>query len=274
MPDNATTGIDKQAFKAKYGLWAVISGASDGTGAAYARQLAEAGLNLVLIGRRPEPLEALAEELKSAHGIETRIASIDLYQSGAGERVLLAAAGVEVGLYISNAGADTNGKPFLDAPFEAWRNLINRNVLNMSEAVYGFAAQMKTRGRGGLILMSSGAGLGGQAGVAVYSATKAFDLNLAESLWMELKPHGIDVVAAIAPAMDTPSLRKVLGDRQIPGIHDPDSVSRRMLERLGQGPSYAFAFGPEGSDADRITEARRQRVETVSNMTKMFFGES
>src|SRR5271165_1105083 len=101
--------LDRNAYSQKYGPWAVITGASDGTGAAYARQLAALGLNLVLIARRPEPLAALAAELEAAHGVRTRTASIDLYQPGAGERVFAASEGLEVGLYVSNAGADPNG---------------------------------------------------------------------------------------------------------------------------------------------------------------------
>src|SRR5208282_2066078 len=124
--------------------------------------LAAKGLHLVLIARRPGPLAALADELERAHGISTRTASIDLYQAGAGERVLSTARGLEVGLFISNAGSDTNGSRFLDAPFEAWRELIQRNVLTLTETVYGLAGPMRERKRGGIILMSSGTALGGQ----------------------------------------------------------------------------------------------------------------
>jgi short-subunit dehydrogenase len=274
MADDASVSIDPIGFRRRYGPWAVISGASDGTGAAYAQALAAAGLNLVLIARRPAPLQALAADLETRFGVETRAASVDLYQPGAGQRVLAAADGLEVGLYISNAGADTNGHAFLDAPLQAWRDLINRNVTNLVEAVYGFAGPMRARGRGGLILMSSGTALGGQAKVAVYSASKAFDLNFAESLWMELKPHGVAVIGAVAPAMDTPSLRRLLDGRDIPGLHDPASVARTMIERLEDGPSYVFAFGPDAPQAGQITEARRKRVETVSSMSKLFFGEA
>jgi short-subunit dehydrogenase len=271
MPNHAG---DLAQFRAKYGPWAVISGASDGTGAAYARELAAKGLNLVLIARRPQPLQTLATDLEQAFGVQTRTASIDLYQPGAGARVIAAADGLEVGLYVSNAGADTNGVMFLDAPLDAWRSLVNRNVNVVVEAVYGFAGPMRARGRGGLILMSSATALGGQAGVAIYSSTKAFDLNFAESLWMELKPHGIDVVTAVAPPMDTPSLRRVLGERKLPGIYEPLDVVRTVIGTLGAGPAVLFGFGPDAAEADEIVAKRRKRLETVSAMTKMFFDEN
>jgi uncharacterized protein len=164
MPDQS-----HQAFAEKYGPWGVITGASDGTGAAYARQLAERGLNLVLIARGEDKLKTLAAELEQKHGIKTRTASVDLYQPGAGARVLAATAGLEIGMFVSNAGADTNASHFLKAPLSAWMDLIHRNIVAVVEATYGFAAPMKARKRGGMIFMSSGSALGGMPGSAVYS---------------------------------------------------------------------------------------------------------
>lgn len=269
------TPPDAAAFRAKYGPWAVITGASDGTGAAYARQLAALGLNLVLIARRPEPLAALAAELEAAHAVRTRTASIDLYQPGAGERVFAASEGLEVGLYVSNAGADPNGSGFLGAPLEAWRNLVNRNVVAVVEATYAFAAPMVARGRGGVILMSSGAAMGGAPGIAVYSATKAFDLNFAESLWIELGSRGVDVLSVVAPAMNTPSLQTLLARRglKVPGLSEAQDVARVALERLAHGPTVIFPFGPDAANAAAIEKARRARAESMVEMAKMFFGE-
>lgn len=259
---------------AKYGPWAVVTGASDGTGASYCRHLAAAGINLVMIARRTAPLDALAQELESAHGIETRTASVDLYQPGAGEAVLAAAAGLEVGLFVSNAGADTNFSQFLDAPLGAWRNLLMRNVVTVTEAVYGFAQPMRDRGRGGIILMSSGTALGGMPGEAVYSGTKAYDLNLGESLWAELKPLGIDVIAGVCPAMDTPSLQAGLASHglTIPGLYHPDEVVRTLLARIDDGPLHVFGFGPDADKAPAVEADRRNRTIQMIEIIKMFHG--
>ena len=268
-----TDPLDARAYREKYGPWAVITGASDGTGAAYARQLAANGLNLLLIARRRELLEALAQEIEEAHGIATRTASVDLYQPGAGQQVASAARDLEVGLYVSNAGADANSARFLDAPLDAWRGLIQRNVFTVTELVYHFAATMRQRGRGGILLMSSGTALGGQPGVAVYCATKAFDLNLAEALWAELGPFGIDVLGAVCPAMDTPSLQSLLGANglTLPGLYDPDEVVRTLLARLPDGPTHVFPFGPDAPRAGEIEQARRERVAAMVEASKMFF---
>lgn len=267
--------VDPIQYRTQYGPWAVICGASDGTGAAYARQLAARGLNLVLVARRPGPLTELATELQQVYGISTRTASVDLYETGAGQRVLEAADGLEVGLFISNAGSDTNGSTFLGAPLDAWRKLIHRNVLTVTELVYGFAGPMCERGRGGIILMSSGTALGGTAGTAVYSGTKAFDLNLAESLWAELGPQGIDVLVGVCPAMNTPMLQQTLAKHNltVPGLFEPEDVVSTLLARLPDGPTHVFAFGPDAPNAPQIEKARRERVVVMRDIAKMFFGD-
>lgn len=262
-------------FLEKYGPWAVVTGASDGTGAAYARAVAQQGLNLVLIARGKERLGVLGDELASCFGVQARTASIDLYEPGAAERVLSIADGLEVGLFISNAGADTVGAPFLRAPMSAWRDLVNRNVIGVMELAYGFGSRMALRKKGGMILMSSGTAIGGQPGVAVYCATKAFDLNLAEALWVEWREMGIDVLSVVAPAMNTPSLQALLARRglEVSGLYQPEDVVREAIRRLPSGPTLIFPFGPDAPQAGAIEAARCARASTMAEASRMFFGE-
>src|ERR1700739_2525300 len=91
-----------EAMRAKYGPWALIAGASEGTGAEFARQLAAAGLNCVLVARRLEPLQRLSEELHSQHKVQTRVLTLDLSADDAAERMRAACADLEIGLYVSN----------------------------------------------------------------------------------------------------------------------------------------------------------------------------
>ena len=98
----------------RYGPWAVIAGASEGTGRAFAQQLAAAGIHCILIARREQPLRALADEIRRDHGVDCVIASIDLSMPDACEQVKAAVGDREVGLFIANAGADPNGARFLD----------------------------------------------------------------------------------------------------------------------------------------------------------------
>ncbi len=257
--------------KAKYGPWAVIAGGSDGTGAAFAREVAASGINLVLIARRPGPLEAIAEELRRDHGVEVRPLALDLNTADAAGKIAAATQDLEVGLYISNAGSEQGGHMFLDTPLQTMHELIGRNILTMIEACRHFGRAMRARGRGGIILMGSGAGLGGQPGVAVYSGVKAFVLNLAESLWSELREAGVNVIGIAAPVMETPSLRQSVGALEIPGIFAPEDVVRNTLRRLPDWPSYIYAFGEPPEESERQTVARRDRVLAVEAFSKAFF---
>lgn len=257
---------------AKYGPWAVIAGGSDGTGACFAREVARSGIDLVLIARRDGPLEAFAQELREAFPVTVRTLALDLNRPDAADRMAEATRDIDVGLYISNAGAESGGHHFLDTPIETMQDLIARNVLTVMAACHHFGRAMRARGRGGIVLMGSGAGMGGQPGVAAYSGAKAFVLNLAESLWAELREAGVDVIGIAAPVMETPSLRRSLGDLHIPGIFSPEEVVRNTLARLPDGPSYIYAFGEPPEESERQTVLRRDRVLAVEQITKAFFG--
>jgi short-subunit dehydrogenase len=266
--------LSTEHMRAKYGPWAVIAGASEGTGAEYARQLAATGIHCLLVARRTEPLEKIARELTSQYKVQARVLSVDLSAADAAQRMKEASAGLDVGLYVSNAGADSTGLHFLDVPLERSHRLINMNVRTVIDAVYAFAPSMKARGRGGILLMSSGAALGGQPRLAMYSGTKAFELNFGESLWIELRKFGVDVLTVAAPAMDTPVLREALAARNLKpqGVYDPKDVVKIALQYLPAGPSYVFPLGPH-QNADVLNEERRSRLLAVAEITKAFFGD-
>lgn len=255
-------------FTARYGPWALIAGASEGTGASFARQLAAKGLDLILIARREAPLEALAAELRAAHGTTCITASIDLAVSDATDRLLAAAGGREIGLLILNAGADPNGAMFLDTGIENWDALAARNVMTTMRALHAFAAPMRARGRGGLIVVGSGACYGGLPGIGVYAATKAFDLVLCEALWAELEPHGVDVLSYVIGRTDTPAHRTLMEERgmAVPdGLADPDEVARLGLERLPFGPvcNWGEEDDRPGMSASSAAQ-RRERIRRVA----------
>jgi len=256
---------------AQYGPWAVIAGGSDGTGACFAEDIAASGINLLLIARRPGPLEALAVKLRSDHGVEVRTLVLDLNAADAVRQMAAATEGLEVGLYVSNAGAESGGHSFLDTPLETILGLITRNCLTVAQACHHFGKLMRARGRGGIVLMGSGAGLGGQPGVAAYSGAKGFVLNLAESLWAELRGAGIHVIGIAAPIMETPTLRATLGEMHIPGIFSAADVVQNTLRRLPTGCSYVYAFGEPPEESERQTQARRARVLAVEKISQSLF---
>lgn len=254
----------------KFGPWAVIAGASDGTGAGFAREVAKSGVNVLLIARRLPELERLGEEIRRDYPVEIRILQLDLSAADAVEEMAQAAEDIEVGLYISNAGADTGAGPFLDNPLHLASALVQRNILTVTGACYHFAGKMRQRGHGGILLMASGTGLGGQIGYAVYAGTEGYILNFAESLWGELRPFGVDVVAIAAPMMNTPTLQRLLGKVQFPGMYEPIDVVRTALSRLPAGCSYIYAGGHPDGESERQSDARRERLEMIHRLTSSF----
>jgi len=273
MRDLPQLPLDTAAFAKKYGPWAVIAGASEGTGECYARELAAMGINLILVARREQALNALGEALKAEHGIDYRAVVQDLTEDGAGLRIVEAAAGLDVGLYISNAGAD-NFHRFFEDDTSAAHRLVRMNVLTLIDAANGFGKKFLERGSGGLIVMASGAGLGGQPNLAMYSATKAFEINLAESLWAEYNERGIDVIAVAAPIMKTPMLvRTVPEGFDLSDVYEPADVTHNALAGLLAGePIQIVPDGPGQEKTPQVLADRKQRLIGFVEFNKTFTG--
>ena len=265
-------------FAERYGPWAVIAGASEGTGRAFARQIAGKGLKCFLIARREGPLDALAAEIRALHGVECATASVDLYAADAADRITDAVAAREVGLFISNAGSDDNSRRFLDQDVQAWVDLANRNVMTVMRCCHHLGRLMRERRRGGLLLVGSGACYGGASFMAVYSATKAFDLCFGEGLWAELRPHGVDVLNLILGRTDTPMFREYLAKRGMPvppNLASPDDVARIGLDRLPHGPIHNWGQADDATGfSSSSAAARRERILAIDLMTKDVFGEN
>jgi len=264
------------AFNDKYGPWALITGASEGTGSAFAHNLAGKGINLILIARRQEPLAELGTAIR-AKGVECVTACVDLSTLGATQQIVAAAAGREVGLFIANAGADTNGSMFLDNEIANWDQLVNLNVVSTMRNCHHFGRAMRARRRGGIIIVGSGACYGGLNGIAVYSAVKAFDLCFGEALWAELRHHGVDVLNLILGRTDTPAHRLLLerNGQPIPaGMAKPEDVAEIGLARLPHGPDYNWGQDDETVGyAPNSPAQRRARILAIEEMSKSYTGQ-
>lgn len=275
MPSNAVQeDVGRERLRERYGPWAVVAGASEGMGSEYARLLAAQGVNCVLVSRRQPVLDELAAGLVRDYGIQCRTIALDLSDHDAAQRLFDMTADLEVGLYISNAGADPRGSYFLDSPVDEWLNLVQRNAATVVGCCHRFADAMKQRGRGGILIMSSGAGLGGGPRIAVYSATKAFEIAFAESLWAELGPHGIDVTCLITPGTDTPAMRRLLERTGMKpeGLYTSEEVARTGLSELGRGPTYVFPFADMTAEAAAtLSRTRRERVEMATRAAAALF---
>jgi len=260
-------------FAAKYGPWALITGASDGTGLAFARRLAGEGINLILVARSEDKLASAARELRGM-GVECVTASVDLGAPGAAVLIAEAAGDRKVGLLITNAGADPNGSRFLDKDLAAWDALVTMNVNTTMQLAHHFGQGMKSRGRGGMILVSSGACYGGLHGIAAYCASKGFVLNFAEALWAELRHDGIDVLTLVLGRTDTPSHRKILEESGQPlpaDMASSEEVAEVGLRQLPHGPIWNWGQPNDVAGmAPNSPDERRAKIVMIEEMSAAY----
>jgi hypothetical protein len=228
-----------RSFVDRYGSWAVVAGASEGLGAAFARALAARGLNVVVVARRAEPLQALAIEIETRHGIQARAIVLDLSEPDSVATLLSDLSDLSVGLLVWNAALSLIG-PFLEQPLAGHLRELEVNCRSPLTLVHGLGQAMAKRRRGGIILMSSLSGMQGTALVAHYAATKAWNRILAEGLWWELGKQGVDVLACVAGATDTPGYRASEPESQqaakVP-VMRAEAVVEEALGALGRQPS-------------------------------------
>ena len=254
-------------FQERYGRYAIVAGASSGLGAAFARELAERKLDLLLLARRKELLESLAAELGAAHGVDVRVAAVDLGAPDLLAQVRDAAAGLDVGLVVYNAAHSHIG-PFLEQPLEDKLRIVDVNCRGPLVLADEFGRRMAARGRGGFVFMASMAAAQGSPLVATYAATKAFDLVLAEGLWYELRDHGVDVVAIRPGSTRTPGWQSSQpADGDLRGVMEPADVVRDALAALGTTPSIAAGAANRAAEAAFRGMARRDVIELMSSIT-------
>jgi short-subunit dehydrogenase len=225
----------------QYGPWALIAGGSEGIGASFARKLARAGINLVLIARRSEPLEDLAGRLRAEAGVQVRTVQLDLSSARPDilERIREATDDIDVGLLIYNAADTGRIAPFLEQTLDQAVSSVRLIAVGPATLAHHFAAKMAKRGQGGILLLGSLTGNAGTANLATYGGSKAFTQIFGEALWSELKPHGIDVLVLMVGATDTPA-RHRSGARNLLPLTPADEVAQVGLDNLANGPVYVM----------------------------------
>lgn len=217
------------AFARRYGPWAVVAGASEGLGAAFATELSRRGLGVVLAARRPGPLAQLAAGLPG----ESVTVAADLATPEGVSAVVDASADRQVGLVVCNAAYAPIGS-FLDLTAEQAQRAVAVNCLAPMAFAQQFLPPMRARRRGGFVVMSSLSGLQGTPPITLYAATKAFGAVFAEGLWAELRGCGVDVLTCVAGPVRTPGL--VESTLQAPGTLEAHEVALAALRGLGRGP--------------------------------------
>ena len=225
-------------FQNRYGPWALVAGASEGIGQAWCRRLAARGLNVILVARREAPLRDEAAALQSRFGVETRLLAIDLAAADLTERVNATVGDLDIGLLVYNA-AYADVSQYLDQSVDSKLTTIDVNCRGVLLLTSYLGQRLVARGRGGMVLMSSMSGWQGSAMMGVYAATKAFTTVLGESLWSELRPHGVDVQVCVAGATLTPGFKARTPREKWRASFPlaPEAVVDAALARLGGEPT-------------------------------------
>lgn len=231
-------------FLLKYGPWSIVVGAAEGLGEAFSIALAKRKMNLVMVDNRSTELESLATKLKNKFAIKTTTIHLDLNRNDAVKTILETVKILEIGLLIYNA-AFSQIKPFVKYTTKELDGFLTVNASTQIKLIHAFANNLIAKEKaGGVIMMSSLAGLIGMQLVAPYAATKAFTWNLAEALNCELKPYHIDVMACISGATATPTYLKSNPKYGFikPLVMKSESVAEASLDNLGKRALFIPGF--------------------------------
>lgn len=188
---------NRNMFGQHYGPWALVTGASDGIGAAFAHALAAKGLNLVLVARREERLAALATQLQIAFAIQVRVLPLDLARPASAQALFSGTADLDIGLLVAAAGFGASG-PLLQSEAGIEAGMVEVNCAAVLQQCLHYGRRLADRRRGGLVLLSSVLAFQGTPYAASYAASKAYIQALAEGLGQEIQGAGVDVLA-VAP---------------------------------------------------------------------------
>ena len=235
---HCSVGKDRKimaSLRERYGTWALVAGAAEGLGEGFCTILAANGFSLILVDHNAGAMQHLALRLREEHRIETVELYLDLADPGAAGQCLgaMASGGCRLMVYVA---AHSRVCRFNELENSELDRFVSVNTRTLLQTVHGFSKRLIDAGdAGGIILVSSLAGLIGPKYVAAYAATKAFSIRLAEALEGELKVHGIDIMACCAGTVDTPTYWKSKPnfEKMKPLVMQPAGVASYALKNLG-----------------------------------------
>jgi short-subunit dehydrogenase len=256
---------DKTHIKDNYGDWAVVTGASSGIGLALARDLAEAGLNLIINSRKQNELQALADDIAGQFGVDVLPVAADLSAPEGIDRIIKSTAGKEIGLFVASAGFGTSGL-FIQNSVHEEINMLRVNAEAVLSLTHYFSQLFSKQQGGGIILLSSIVAFQGVPYAANYAASKAYVQSLAEALARELKPFKVDVLAA-APAPVKSGFGKRANMKMGKAL-DPEDISAPILKALGRQSNVLPGFLSKFLTYSLRTLPRRGKIRVM----KMIMG--
>jgi short-subunit dehydrogenase len=217
-------------FAARFGPWAVVTGASSGIGEAFARQLAVKGIHLVLVARREDRLKKLADELEHLHSVHTRIVPVDLAADDFMPVIAGATHDLDISLLVNNAGVLRAGR-FLDHDLHDELNQLNLNTRAVLVLAHYFGRRLRERQRGGVIFLASTLAFAGVPGASGYAASKAHALTFAEGFAREVAGDGLAVLA-LCPGPTRTDIWPTGASLTMP--MRPEAVAEFALRKLGR----------------------------------------
>ena len=216
--------------KSQFGPWALVTGASSGIGKEFARQIAAAGINLVLVARRDALLAELGRAISQEFDVQYRALAMDLSQEGFIAGLADATHGIDIGLVVSNAGTANPGE-FLKLDRQLLQATLRLNTMAHLDISHHFGAKLAERRRGGLILVGAMGAENGIPRIANDGAAKAYVHSLGEALHYEFKPLGVNVTVLVTGFTNTPVLEKFRFDPKTMPLK-PMSVEQCVSEGL------------------------------------------
>lgn len=222
-------------FQDRYGEWALVAGAAEGIGEGFSEALAKKGMNLVMVDINSSVLHALAERIMKTYHIMTIEMTMDLSGKDAWMTCMEALQDMDCRLLIY-IPAYSRVKTFLSNSSDELDKYIDLNTRTPIHLVHSFISAMKEQKTAGIVLMSSLAGLIGTPYIAPYSATKAFNILLAESLRSEIRSKRFDLSVCCAGQSSTPAYwsSKPSSSVKWPPVMDPVQVADYTLKKLGK----------------------------------------
>lgn len=233
------TRNNDSALKRRFGPTALVTGASDGIGRAFAVQLAEQGFDLILVARRDSVLQELALDLGTRFGVNVRAVAMDLSEPSAVPKLMSLTETTPVGLVVAAAGFGSIG-PFLDQDVASEINMVDLNCRSVVELSYGFGQRMAAERHGGIVLFGSLVGFNGAPLSATYAATKGFVQSFAEGIAAEMRPNGVNVLS-VAPGPVGTGFAARAG-MQMGQATTPEMVARSALASLGRRTTVRPGF--------------------------------
>jgi short-subunit dehydrogenase len=255
---------------------ALITGASSGIGAVFAREFAARGYDLIIAARRTDRLDELAAEITASTGAAVKVVASDLSVPNAATKLAKVVGSTPVDVLVNNAGWGSIGA-FSDEDLSSMADEINVNIIALTQLSRLFVGPMIERGRGAIVNIASTAAYQPVPNMSVYAATKAYVLSFTEGLWGELQGTGVTALA-VSPGGTATEFFDVAGGRAMAGgLMTPEQVVATTLSALdASSPAPSVIVGTRNrvlAVAGRFVP-KRQLIAVAKTLMKSNRGDS